>query len=76
MKIRERHGRKGQPQEYYEFSTQLPKFVTQRCGTYWIVGIVYPDGVWDIKPDQYPTAEAGRRAARALWEHYWSLTLH
>ena len=61
---RERHGRKGQETEYYELDFPSPKFVTQRVGDHWIVGIVHIDRQWWCDKEWYPTAAHGRAAAR------------
>jgi len=66
LQIRETHGCKGQPQEYYEYSFRIPKFVAQKTGDYWIVGTTHPDGVWRIETQTYPTADAARTACRAM----------
>ena len=61
---RERHGRKHQATEYYQLDFPSPKFVTQKCGEHWIVGIVHADGGWWFDNLLYPTAMHGRAAAR------------
>ena len=60
----EHHGRKGQATEYYELDFPSPKFVTQRCGDHWIVGIIHIDHRWWFDNIQYPTAAHGRAVAR------------
>jgi hypothetical protein len=73
MKVRQRHGCVGQAQEYYEYAVQSPKFVAQKCGPYWIVGITYPDGVWRVSDQTYPTATAARAEAYRLMKDWYKL---
>lgn len=61
---RERHGRKGQAIEYYELDYPSPKFITQRRGDDWCVGIVHVDGRWWFDNCVYHSAANGRAAAR------------
>ena len=70
--IRERHGRKGQPQEYDECAIPSPTFLTQQAATgdYWGVCVVCPNGIVRTDFVQYPTWQDGYAAARASGEAY------
>ena len=70
MRLRLQHGRKGQTTEYYQYDIPSPKFVTQRVGDYWIVGMIDTDKTWWFDGVQYPTATAGQAQARAYAETY------
>lgn len=63
MVPRQRHGRKGQRTEYYEYDFPSPKFITQKVSERWIVGYAY-QGVIRMGRTLYPNAEVGQTAAR------------
>lgn len=49
-KLKERHGRKGQETEYYEYApAQQPRVVVQRVGAQWLVGMIHTDKTWQIE---------------------------
>lgn len=69
MHITERHGRKGQPTEYYEFTVRMPRFVAQGTGDLWVVTRCDPGGVWHTQSGYLPEHEARLKAYQLLQEY-------
>lgn len=69
--IRQRHGRKGQATEYYEWSIPTPKVVVQKYGERWFLGITHTDGTWQVAAYYDGLADA-KRIAERLAQRYAS----
>jgi hypothetical protein len=69
VKLRERHGRKDEATEYFEYQVILPTVIAQRMADRWMVGITHTDGTWQV-PLYLDTLADAKCQARQLAQRY------